>query len=219
MLLDKGWTTCPPAEFDNVIMGVLNVLSYLQGTLKEAHPQYVLVQVGGLGVKAFIPASFYFGLPEVGKEITVYTVMLIKDDEAVLYGFADRAEQDFFKIMLKVSGIGPKVALSLIGHLTLPRLFSALHCEDVHALMAVPGIGKKTAQRLVYELKEKVAALKLDGDIHLHAEQGESWPIVEEALLGLGYSAKEVAQARSLLGDERGSMEELFKKALEVFTK
>ncbi len=195
------------------------MLSFLKGALKETNPQHIVVQVGGIGVKALIPASFYFGLPEMGTEITVYTVMLIKEDEAVLYGFSEPSERDFFKVMLKVSGVGPKVALALIGHLTLPRLLIALHRDDVLALMAVPGIGKKTAQRLVYELKEKVAALKMDGDIQLPVEQGESWPIVEEALLGLGYSAKEVAQARSLLGEERGSVEELFKKALEVFTK
>ncbi len=209
----------PPAEFDNVFMGVLCVLSYLQGILSEAYPQYIIVQVGGLGVKAFIPASFYFDLPETGAAVTVHTVMLIKDDEAVLYGFSDTAERDFFKIMLKVSGIGPKVALALIGHLTLPRLLSALNAEDVHALTAVPGIGNKTAQRLIYELKEKVAALKLDGTIPHSAEHGGSWPTVEEALLGLGYSPKEVAQARNRFGEEKSSVEELFKKALTLFVK
>lgn len=195
------------------------MLSYLQGILSEAHPQYIVVQVGGLGVKAFIPASFYFGLPEKGTAITVHTVMLIKDDEALLYGFSDTGERDFFKIMLKVTGIGPKVALALIGHLTLPRLLSALNTEDVHALTAVPGIGNKTAQRLIYELREKVAALKLDGNIPLSSDHGGSWANVEDALLGLGYSPKEVNQARRKLGGEEGSVEELFKKALKIFAK
>ena len=194
------------------------MLSYLRGTLSEAHPQYIIVQVGGLGVKAFIPASFYFGLPATGTELTVHTVMFIKDDEAVLYGFSDTGERDFFKIMLKVSGVGPKVALALLGHLTLPRLLSALSADDVHALTAVPGIGNKTAQRLVYELKDKVSALKLEGAIP-PTEHGGTWPTVEEALLGLGYSPKEVSQARGRLSEESGSVEELFKKALRLFAK
>ncbi len=195
------------------------MLSYLQGTLCEAHPQYIVVQVGGLGVKALIPASFYFNLPQTGTALTVHTVLLIKDDEAVLYGFSDPAERDFFKIMLKVSGVGPKVALALLGHLTLPRLLSALNAEDLHALTSVPGIGKKIAQRLVYELKEKISSLKLEGAISLSPEHDGAWPTVEEALLGLGYSPKEIAQARGKLGEEQGSVEELFKKALKLFAK
>lgn len=195
------------------------MLSYLQGTLREAHPQYIIIQVGGMGIKAFIPASYYFNLPQTGAELTVHTVMLIKDDEAILYGFSDTDERDFFRIMLKVTGIGPKVALALLGHLTLPRLINALHAEDVHVLTTVPGIGKKTAQRLVYELKDKVSALGQEGALSVPDETGGVWPTVEEALLGLGYSPKEVAQVKSQMGEERGSVEELFKKALAIFAK
>lgn len=195
------------------------MISLLSGTLQEIHPGYIVVQVGGFGIKVFIPASLFFNLPEKGTEITVQTLMLIKDDEAVLYGFSDTEERDFFRIMLSVAGVGPKVALALLGHLTLARLLNALHGEDVHALTTVPGIGTKTAKRIIYELKDKVAGFE-------QAETGSTavaaagiWSTVEEALLGLGYSPKEIARVKGQLEGENGSVEELFKKALALFAR
>ncbi|MEW5921961.1 MAG: Holliday junction branch migration protein RuvA [Bacillota bacterium] len=192
------------------------MLSFLQGQLVEACPQHIIVQVGGLGIKVNIPPSFYFDLPGPGAEITVHTVLQLKDDEALLYGFHDSVERDFFKILTGVTGIGPKVALALLGHLTLPRLVRALETEDLQALSAVPGIGPKTARRLIYELKEKIATLKMEETGPLPTREVDSWLTVEEALLGLGYAPREIARARNLLGKENGSVEEIFKKALSI---
>lgn len=190
------------------------VLSFLQGKLKETHPQHIIVQAGGLGFKIFIPTSYYLSLPGPETEIMVHTVMLLKDDEPFLYGFPGSAERDFFKILLSVAGVGPKVALALLGHLTISRFITALRAEDVGAITAVPGIGIKTARRLIYELKDKLTGLETKEQFS--AKGTNNWLVVEEALLGLGYSPREVAQARDLLGSEDGSVEELFKKTLAL---
>ena len=193
------------------------MLSFLQGKLKEKHPQHIIVQAGVLGFKIFIPTSYYFALPGPEAEVIVHTVMLLKDEEPLLYGFSGSAERDFFKILLSISGVGPKVALALLGHLTIPRFLDALRAEDVGAITAVPGIGIKTARRLIYELKEKLSGLETEG--HIAAKGTNNWLLVEEALLGLGYSPREVAHARDLLGSGDGSVEELFKKTLALLVR
>jgi Holliday junction DNA helicase RuvA len=193
------------------------VLSFLQGKLKEKHPQHIIVQAGGLGFKIFIPTSFYFSLPGPEADVMVYTVLLLKDDGPLLYGFPGSTERDFFKTLLSVSGVGPKVALALLGHLTIQKFLNALHAEDAGAITAVPGIGIKTARRLIYELKEKLPVLETNE--HAGAIGTNNWLLVEEALLGLGYSSREVAHARDLLGAGDGSVEELFKKTLALLIK
>ncbi len=195
------------------------MLSFLQGNLVEACPQFLVIQVGGLGLKVNIPPSLYFDLPGPGAEITVHTAFLLKDDEAVIYGFRSPLERDFFKLLIKVSGIGPKVSLALLGHLSLHHLVKALEMEDIASLSVVPGIGQKTAKRLIYELKEKVTTFYKDNHSSVPAEEADLWATLEAALLGLGYSQSEIARARKLLGKEKDSVEAIFKKALHILSR
>lgn len=191
------------------------MLDCLQGTLKECSPQHAVVEIMGLGYYVSIPASFYFQLPAAGNKVTMYTCLQIKDDEPVLYGFPEKKERDFFKQLIRVSGIGPKTALALLGHLTLAQLFRAILQEDLEALIRTPGIGNKTARRLVYELKDKVDKMDLEIPVYPEGPGEGHWDDVQQALLALGYSTKEITRAQEgVLGEEHANLEEMFKKAL-----
>lgn len=199
------------------------MLSYLQGTLKECHPQYVIVDAVGLGFQVLIPASFYFQMPPPGQSVILYTYLKFKDDGLTLYGFRSNEERDFFKMLLGVSGIGPKVALSLLGHLSMQQISDAIMQEDIPALTSIPGIGGKTAKRLIYELKEKISA-QYEHTAAFGSEEQERgiyyWQDVEQALTALGYSPKEVSKAKKVLSSDGDlSIEDLFKHALDFLAK
>ncbi|NLX91320.1 MAG: Holliday junction branch migration protein RuvA [Firmicutes bacterium] len=195
------------------------MLDFIKGTLKESHPQYVIIDWMGLGIKVQIPASLYFKAPPAGGVITLFTHLHVKDDGINIYGFLNGEDRNFFKVLLGVSGIGPKLALSLMGHLTLSQLYSSISREEIQVLTNVPGIGQKTARRLVYELKEKLDFDK--GAVSpVHDEELEVWKGVEEALLSLGYSATEITVVKNKLKDITGlQMEDLFRKALVLLGK
>lgn len=194
------------------------MLDFIKGTLKESHPQYLILDWMGLGIKIQIPASLYFKTPQAGDAITLFTHLHVKDDGINIYGFLNDEDRNFFKVLLGVSGIGPKVALSLMGHLTLAQLYGSISREEIQVLTNVPGIGQKTARRLVYELKEKLDFSK--GAILPAQDEFKVWKGVEEALLSLGYSAAEIAGVRNKLEDNTGlQMEDLFRKALVLLGK
>lgn len=193
-----------------------NLLWRLEGTLQELQPGYVVLQVSGFYFRVFIPASIYFQMPAVGENVHLFIYMRVREDEIVLYGFQNRQEREAFEVILGVSKIGPRIALNLLGHLSLPQLCQAINGEDKHLLTTIPGIGKKTAERLIYELKDKVSGwepaeyLPASGEV-----QPDRWSDIEQALLGLGYSPLEIAGARKSLPEEQElTTEELFKKAL-----
>ncbi len=201
------------------------MLSYINATLKEAHPGHVIMDAMGFGFQVHIPASLYFELPPAGEVFTLYTHLQPRDDGFVLYGFRSSQERDFFHLLLGVAGIGPRAALSLLGHLSLSQVWKAITEEEISLLTGIPGIGNKSARRIVYELKEKLDAAET-APLAAAAGQaeagGDSWKDVQEALLALGYSAKEVARARKALvsaGKGERGVEELFKKALDFLGK
>ncbi len=195
------------------------MLSFLQGTLKECYPGYVVVEIMGIGFQIIIPASFYFQLPLPGNTVTIFTHLHVSDDGLLLYGFRSNEERDFFKMLLGVTGIGPKVALAALGHLSPNQISAAIVEEDLPALTGVPGIGSKTAKRLVYELKEKMNTWREKNDALPEGEEINpvAWRDVQQALTALGYSAGEVERAKkALAAEEAEGVEVLFKKALAL---
>jgi Holliday junction DNA helicase RuvA len=185
----------------------------------ESHPRYLVLEWMGLGLQVLIPASLYFKTPETGETMTVFTYLHVKDDGINLYGFLSKQERDFFKTILRVSGIGPKVALSLMGHLTLSQLYQAIYREETEILTNVPGIGKKTAGRLIYELKG-ILDFSKEESLSLNNEELKVWNDVEQALLSLGYSLAEITKVKNQLeGMVELPMEALFKKALGLLGK
>ncbi len=132
------------------------MLTYVKGLLTHSNPQCVVIETHGLGYKIYIPTHLFSTLPALGSEMKLHTSFIIREHSQTLYGFTSEHERDFFEKLMDVSGIGPKLALSLIGHLPLPELAKAIADNQLAKLCKVPGIGKKTAERLVVELRSKV---------------------------------------------------------------
>lgn len=189
---------------------------YVRGKVAQSFPQYVVVDVMGIGLQVHLPASSYFNLPRAGEDIFLYTYLLPKEDSFTLYGFLQPQERDFFVTLLGVGGIGPKAALSLLGHLTIPQIVWSVTHDELSALTTIPGIGKKTASRICYELKQKLDATALQA----YAGAGDPlpedfWLEVAQALTALGYSESEISRVRLKVStEEETSVEHLFKKAL-----
>jgi len=133
------------------------MITSIQGILAAATPLRAVVELGGLGYEVNIPVTTAEKLPSVGADVRLHTLVIYREDSQTLYGFASPAERDFFRLMIEhVKGVGPKVALTIMSKLSLPALQAAIAAADVPLLAKCPGIGKKTAERLVIELKGKV---------------------------------------------------------------
>ena len=201
------------------------MITSIQGTLVEATPLVAVVEVNGLGYEVNVPVTTAERLPVRGGTVKLHTCVVYREDAQTLYGFASAAERDFFRLLVeKVTGVGPKVALSIMSRLSLPMLQSAIASGDVATLAKCPGIGRKTAERLIIELKGKFAPAG-DTSIPLGDPAGPK-PGQEVthhqrdavmALIALGYKAadadKSVRQAWIALGPD-ATTEQLIKKAL-----
>ena len=199
------------------------MITSVSGILVSATPLTAVVEAGGLGYELHIPVTTAERLPAPGKSVKLHTLAVYREDSATLYGFATDEERDFFRLLVeKVTGVGPKMALSVLSKLSLPTLKGAIAAGDVGQLAKCPGIGKKTAERLVIELRDKLNSAELG---HVTPARGEGAPPVAEnkirdavlTLTALGYKAadadKAVRQAWVALGTA-ASTEALIKKAL-----
>ena len=206
------------------------MISFIEGDLIECQLNLAVVQIGGMGYKVHIPLTTSEKLPALGKEIKLYTHATYREDSQTLYGFFDRESRDFFRMIVdKVSGIGPKIALNLLGSLSLPTLKNSIANGDVGMLSKAQGLGKKTAERIVVELKDKVLpkgsvtpsqSQKQIPDGNLPEKKSTDFASYQDAvsaLLTLGYKATDADQAirkaSESLGNE-ASTEELIRKAL-----
>lgn len=171
------------------------MIAYLKGNFMHTGGEYIVVEVAGVGYKVFVPASIFSRLPATGGEVQVHTYMHVREDAMQLYGFLEPDELELFEILLQVSGIGPKVALTILSAMPALSFRMAVINEQLSALTAIPGIGKKTAQRMVIELKDKLVKLTTRGEAELPpaAAAGEPAGIDEawQALVALGYTAGE----------------------------
>jgi len=209
------------------------MIAFIEGDLIECQLNMAVIQVGGIGYEVNIPLTTSEKLPNLGKEIKLYTQSTYREDSQTLYGFIDRESRDFFRMIVdKVSGIGPRIALNLLGSLSLPMLKTSIASGDIAMLSKAQGLGKKTAERIVVELKDKV--LPKTSDIETsstpsrvigkekHEQQKEEnmfgvYHDAVSALLTLGYKATDADQAVRKASDEIGksaSTEELIRKAL-----
>ena len=133
------------------------MIGRLHGKLLEKNPPQILIDVSGVGYEVDVPMSTFCNLPEVGGELTLHTHFVVREDAQLLYGFATLAERAVFRALIKISGVGPKIALALLSGITVDQLKDAVDRGETGLLTKVPGIGKKTAERLVLELKDKLA--------------------------------------------------------------
>ena len=166
------------------------MIGRIQGILLEKSFPQVIVSCAGVGYEIDVPMSTFYPLPRAGEEVTLLTHLVVREDAHLLYGFLTAAERTTFRQLLKISGVGPKVALSVLSGLSVEDLAAAVAAEDAGRLTKIPGIGKKTAERLVLELRDKLPKLTLGMRADGYAVSGD----VVIALLALGYNDRE-AQA------------------------
>lgn len=201
------------------------MITSIQGTLVSATPLHAVIETGGFGYEVNIPVTTAERLPATGSAVKLHTLVIYREDSQTLYGFASTADRDFFRLMIEhVTGVGPKVALGIMSRLSLPLLESAIRMGDIASLAKCPGIGKKTAERLVIELRSKVGAVGADASspgssLAPHeAQSGDSR--LRDAVLAmtaLGYKTADADAAvrRALLAiGADATTEQLIKKAL-----
>lgn len=175
------------------------MIGRLHGKLLEKNPPQILIDVSGVGYEVDVPMSTFCNLPEVGGELTLYTHFVVREDAELLYGFATLAERAVFRALIKISGVGPKIALALLSGITVDQLKDAVDRGETGVLTKVPGIGKKTAERLVLELKGKLAGT---GAATAAVPTSGARADVAAALIALGYSEREAAAATKKLPED-----------------
>lgn len=200
------------------------MITSIQGTLASASPLHAIIELNGFGYEVNIPVTTAEKLPATGATVKLHTLVIYREDAQTLYGFATPAERDFFRVMIEnVTGVGPKVALSIMSRLSLPLLESAIRMGDVATLAKCPGIGKKTAERMVVELRAKVGAAASSG-VPGGTSAADALPPGENAhrdavaaLVALGYKAADADQSvrrAALTLGEKVTTEALIKRAL-----
>ncbi len=170
------------------------MIGRLSGVLLEKNPPQVLLDVGGVGYEIDVPMSTFYNLPKIGDKVALFTQLIVREDAHLLYGFGTEAERATFKQLLKVSGVGPKVGLAVLSGMSVNDLAEAVATQETGRLIRVPGIGKKTAERLMLELKDK---LKVDVRISVGGEAAKPSVSADilNALISLGYNEKEALYA------------------------
>lgn len=191
------------------------MIGRLSGTLLEKSPPHVLVDCHGVGYEVQVPMSTFYHLPALGQPVSLLTHFVVREDAQLLYGFATLQERHTFRQLIKVSGVGPRTALSILSGLSADDLAQAVSLQEVGRLVKVPGIGKKTAERLLLELKGKLGA---DIGAVRGAANSDAQADILQALLALGYNDKEAAAALKALPAEVGVSEGI-KMALKALAK
>lgn len=198
------------------------MIGFIRGVLAEKGNGYIIVDVGGIGYEIFVPANSGAYLSGEGSEVLVYTTMIVRDDDVSLYGFTRKGELDAFKKLITVSGVGAKAAISILSSFSLEQLQQAIVFEDAKTLTKANGVGKKTAERIVLELKDKFSVENTEGTIPSSesqdlgmgaAEDGRSEAI--SALISLGYTRGEATSALAPIKDAGLTAEEYIKLALK----
>ncbi len=200
------------------------MISYVKGILSEIDADLIVVEAGSIGVGIHVPLSVLDLLPPIGEEIQIFTHLKVADDAMTLYGFLSRGDLSMFRQLINVSGIGPKGALGILSVLTPDELRLAILTADAKCISRAPGVGAKTAQRIILELKDRVSMddLALGGDSGEKTAQGglQSSAATEavQALTQLGYSLSEAGKAVHQVSNQSGmSSEEILKQALKQF--
>ena len=192
------------------------MFDYLNGIVTEKGEDYIIVEIGGIGYKIYVSANTISDVMIQNKS-KIYTHLHVKEDELILYGFSNKAELKLFKLLISVKSVGPKAALSLLSCFKPNDLLLAIGTKDTKSLKQVPGIGEKTAERIILELRDKI-------NVDLDLPNGDNTTLnnmseVIEALMSLGYIYSEAANAFSMSEDKEKSLNDLIKEALKQLSR
>ena len=202
------------------------MIGRLRGTLLEKQPPHLLVECAGVGYEVEAPMSVFYRLPEVGAEVTVYTHFVVREDAQLLYGFSDVRERSLFRTLIKVNGVGPKLGLTILSGIEASDFVRSVHDGDSATLVKLPGIGQKTAERLIVEMKDKLANWQVETSV---AGGLSGTPLGEmvarkaadieqeavSALVALGYKSQNASKVIAKLYTDGMTSEELIRQALK----
>lgn len=199
------------------------MIASITGKLRRKAADYLIVDVSGVGYQVYVPLSTFCGVPEQGEEVSLHIHTLLREDSLSLFGFLTQPEKDLFLLLLTVSGVGPRLALAVLSSLSVTDLSCALQAADDSTLCAIPGIGRKTAARMVLELKDKIPTLMPAQDSSAKTPPGADshQDDVISALVNLGYKRSQAEEAVRKAGHARPGMtvEELIREGLNVLMK
>jgi len=192
------------------------VIGFIRGKLVVKTPPHLTVDVGGVGYDIEAPMSTFYTLPALGSEVRLLTHLVVREDAHILYGFGTQEERTLFRNLLKVSQIGPKIALSILSGVSVEGFATLVKLQDSAALTRIPGVGRKTAERVLMEMKDRLDALNeatVSGAVPMTpaSTEGEAWT----ALVALGYKPAEVTAMLKPLAGSGGSTEDLIRRALQ----
>jgi Holliday junction DNA helicase RuvA len=201
------------------------VIGRLRGIILEKQPPEVLIEINGVGYEVFMPMSCFYELPDCGQEAVVFTHFVVREDAQLLYGFNNKQERSLFRELIKVNGVGPKLALAILSGMSAQQFVHAVEQEQVSILVKLPGVGKKTAERLVVEMKDRFKGL--NGDLFNNttdlppvssAKNADNDAEVEavSALVALGYKPQEASRLVSKVMKSGSESETLIREALRA---
>ena len=199
------------------------MIGRIRGTLVHKQPPDILVDVAGVGYEIQVPMTTLFRLPELGSEVLLLTHFVVREDAQLLYGFFDEQDRQLFRQLIKVSGVGPKLALTILSGMDSTSFARCVQRDDISSLVALPGVGKKTAERLLIEMRDKLKDWLGSAGAGGQLEGGAVMPPVtnvvadaEGALIALGYKPQEASRAVAAVNDDTvASSEDLIRRALK----
>ena len=204
------------------------MIGRIRGILVEKAPGQALVECAGLGYEVDIPYSTFFDLPEAGDEVTLHTHFAVREDHQSLFGFSSRFDRDLFRQLIKVNGVGPKMAVGILSGLDANQFIRCVEARDINSLVKLPGVGKKTAERLLIEMADRIGQLEgeftpatggVSGDLAAEPRKPAGHAPIEEAesaLISLGYKPQEATRAISRVAVDGMSSQELIRLALRA---
>lgn len=199
------------------------MIGRLRGTLAEKQPPHLIVDINGLGYELEVPMTTLYRLPKVGETVTLHTHLIVREDAHLLYGFFEKRERELFRELIRLNGVGPKLALALMSGLDVDELVRCVQAQDASALVKVPGVGKKTAGRLLVELKDRFKAWETVPSMFQLVPNGPA-PLATvssaeadavSALISLGYKPQEASRAVAAVDAKGLSSEELIRRSLK----
>ena len=195
------------------------MIASISGTLQGQGKDYVIIETQGIGFEVFVSSKTAGTLPLTGQPVKLLTWLLVKEDALTLFGFAAPEEKEMFLKLTGVTGVGPKVAMAILSGMSVNELTLAILSEDARAISRTPGVGKKIAERVILELKEKVdavggAAAASGGELLPKAAEGDNTQEAVRALMALGYTSAEASTAVRKAGNKTGTVEEIIMAAL-----
>ena len=199
------------------------MIGRIRGVLVYKQPPDILVEVGGVGYEIQVPMTTLFQLPELGSEVSLVTHFVVREDAQLLYGFIDERDRSLFRQLIKISGVGPKLGLTILSGMDSSSFARCVQRDDISSLMALPGVGKKTAERLLVEMRDKLKDWLVQTDVAGQAGGGVTLAPVtdivadaEGALIALGYKPQEASRMVAAVNDDSvAGSEELIRRALK----